>query len=366
MTAPLLLLALLQTAGATGAADPAYSRDGRLVVSIRGDLWIRAPGGERWIPGTQGPSWDWEATWDPDGASIVFVSDRSGNPDLWRLRIGPEGPQGEPERLTDSPEWDREPALAPGGTLIFVRGRGPTARLWIRNGSAPERRLTDALSDAERWPAVSPDGNRVAYVLRRAAGDQLRIRWLDRDSTADVVGDREVEYPAWSPRGDQLSFTSRGGRAAVWVTTPSGDYVNLFSARAGRSAWSPDGRTVALTELPPAGLSYNGDPDRVGERLAGDGFPSRGSLWFLAAPAAPDSGATSAPLPAPDRPSLNAVAFDRLWERVNRLYYARPAAQARRARWEQLGSTYRPRALAALTRSPPQPASRCSGAVATS
>lgn len=344
------LLALLQAAGTTGAADPAFSRDGRLVVSVRGDLWIRETTVERWIPATQGSAWDWDATWDPDGTAIVFVSDRSGNPDLWRLRMGPEGPVGVPERLTDSPESEREPALAPGGALIFVRGRSPTAQLWIRNGSAPERRLTENRSGAERWPAVAPDGKRVAYVLRRAGGDQLRITWLDRDSTVDVLGDREIEYPAWSPQGDRLSFTSRGGRPGVWVTTPTADYVNLLSARPARSAWSPDGRTVALAELPPADPSYNGDPERVGERLAGDVFASRGSLWFVAAPASPaglDAGPTAAPLPVADRSSVNAVAFDRVWTRVNQLYYTRPAAQASRARWEQLRATYRPRALAA-------------------
>lgn len=100
MALPAILLALLQAAAGAdaqtlgrGAADPAFSRNGRLVVSIRGHLWIRQAAGERWIPATQGPSWDWEATWDPDGTAIVFVSDRSGNPDLWRVRIGPEGPR---------------------------------------------------------------------------------------------------------------------------------------------------------------------------------------------------------------------------------------------------------------------------------
>src|SRR5262245_22554593 len=82
--------------------NPAFARDGRLAVSMRGDLWIVSPGGQ-WTPLTTGPAWDREPAWSPDGSSIVFSSDRAGNVDIWRVTVSPGGPTGDPVRITSSP-----------------------------------------------------------------------------------------------------------------------------------------------------------------------------------------------------------------------------------------------------------------------
>lgn len=71
-------------ATARGAQGPAYSADGRLALSIRGDLWIRSGTGTeardsvRWVHVTQGAAWDRDPAWTADGSALVFASDRSG------------------------------------------------------------------------------------------------------------------------------------------------------------------------------------------------------------------------------------------------------------------------------------------------
>src|SRR6188474_1438540 len=88
MHVALLLLALQQPAvdsALRGVRDPAFAPDGRLVVSIDGDLYLQAAGSGAWSRLTTGPAWDREPVWARDGASIVFSSDRSGGFDLWRL-----------------------------------------------------------------------------------------------------------------------------------------------------------------------------------------------------------------------------------------------------------------------------------------
>ena len=72
---------------AVGARNPAYARDGRMAVSVQGDLWIISPRGE-WTRATSGPAWDREPAWTPDGNAIVFSSDRGGHFELWRVRVG--------------------------------------------------------------------------------------------------------------------------------------------------------------------------------------------------------------------------------------------------------------------------------------
>jgi gamma-glutamyltranspeptidase len=85
----------------------------------------------------------------------------------------------------------------------------------------------------------------------------------------------------------------------VWVAAADGGYVNLVSARRAAAAWSPDGRTLALAELPRAEPGYNGDPDRLGGREVADAAPGAGGLWLIAAPAPPDAGAAAVPLAGP-------------------------------------------------------------------
>src|SRR5437868_14934303 len=100
MMLTLAVALLLQTPPA--AHDPAYSRDGRLAVSVEGDLWIISNSGA-WTRVTSGPAWDREPAWSPDGSSIVYSSDASGNFDVWRVSIGANDAPGTPERITTSP-----------------------------------------------------------------------------------------------------------------------------------------------------------------------------------------------------------------------------------------------------------------------
>ena len=121
--AALLLQAAQPSSSAVlGARNPSYAHDGRLAVSVRGDLWVVSSKGE-WTRVTSGSAWDREPAWTPDGSALVFSSDRAGNFDLWRIGVGANGAIGEAQRLTTSPLPEGEPAVARDGQIFFVRGR---------------------------------------------------------------------------------------------------------------------------------------------------------------------------------------------------------------------------------------------------
>ena len=333
-----------------GARNPAYASDGRLALSLRGDIWVRGAGtgdSGRWVQVTSGPAWDRNPAWTPDGSAIVYTSDVTGNGDLYRVAVGSAGATSAPERITNSSEPEGEASVAKDGSIVFARGRGARSKIWLRNAAGVERRLTKGENGAEHWPAWSPDGNSVAYGAVREDRTRLRVRWIAGDSDRVVVEDRDAEHPAWSPRGDRIAFGTRNGRAGVWVTTPDARYINFLSAQRAEPAWSPDGRTIALVELPGPDVGYNGDPDRVGDRERRDDFGTTGRLWFVDAPVSPDAGLASTTLPAPDRHQRNADAFAAFWTRMDTLYYR--DAPARHARWEALRATYGARALASTT-----------------
>src|ERR1043166_161000 len=155
----LLQAAATQPGASAPVRNPAYTRDGRLAVSVRGDLWLVSPSGQ-WTPLTTGPAWDREPAWTSDGSAIVFSSDRSGTFAIWRVPVGAAGAAGERQRLTSSSLAESEPAVARDGRVFFVRGRSGAATLWVRDAKGVESRVTKDRA-VERWPAVSAAGNRL-------------------------------------------------------------------------------------------------------------------------------------------------------------------------------------------------------------
>ncbi|MEO7965899.1 MAG: gamma-glutamyltransferase [Gemmatimonadaceae bacterium] len=332
--------------------DPAYSPDGRLAVSIDGDLWIQRSAGREsgWVRVTNGPAWDRQPVWSSDGASLVFVSDRGANTDLWRLNLSGNSASSAPERLTTDPAADLEPSVGKGGNIVFTRGEGALARLWMRDANGTEKRLTSA-TRPESGGAFSPDGSQIAYVQGGGDGNRrLRVRAVAatagaRDSV--VVGDRNVQRPSWSRDGARLAFASDGARPGVYVAAVDGRYVNLASARFGHAAWSPDGKTLAIAPEPNEPAGYNGDPARQGDRDVAEALSSPARLSFVNAPRPPDDEGREATPPPLDRASRNAELFDRAWRRVDETYYAALGAESRRATWRRLRDAHRPKALAA-------------------
>lgn len=333
--------------------DPAFAPDGRLAVSMDGDLWVQRSAGRDagWLRLTSGAAWDREPAWAPDGTSIVFTSDRAGGLDLWRITLRPDG-AGEPERVTTDPGDDMEPSVGRDGTIVFTRGRGSLARLWMRDAGGAERRLTRG-EFPERWGTWSPDGAHVAYVQLTETGRRLRVRGAEeRAADSIVVSDRAVERPAWSPDGARLAFASATPRAATYVASRDGGYVNVAVFVRGQVAWSPDGGWLAIAESEGDEPGYNGDPLRLPDRVA-ESLGNVAGLRWVEAPVAPrDAMAAVTPPAAPDRPARNAEIFDRVWGRLDRLYYAAPSdaapsAVSHRDAWRRLRDAYRPRALAA-------------------
>ena len=345
--AVLLQVPAPDTSAVQAARSPAFAPDGRLALSSNGDLLVQATPNGVWVHATSGRAWDRDPAWTHDGRAIVFSSDRGGNFDLWRITINADGSSGEPERLTSTPESESAPSVAPDGTLAFVRGYGRSARVWLRGADGKERRLTKE-SRVELAPAFSPDGARIAYVQPGERGTRLLVRGLEATRDSVVNTGHAPDDLAWSPAGDRIAFTENSGRGGVFVVAVDGRWVNQASTHHGDVAWSPDGRTIAIAEYDEATPSYNGDPDRLGERVAAESFEPDDRLYFVAAPSSPDAGLVAQNVTAPaDRAARNAEVYDRVWERSDRLYFAAPEARERRAHWKAAHERHRAAAIAA-------------------
>ncbi|MFH1568592.1 MAG: hypothetical protein ABIL09_11400 [Gemmatimonadota bacterium] len=118
-------------------------------------------------------------------------------------------------------------------------------------------------------PAWSPDGRWIAYVSDAEGPDGVRRErlWIGpaagdgphRRLTFGHDGDEDFAdyYPAWSPDGKWLSFTSgRGGATHIWVIpSAGGEPRRVTGAPLGvtpsmaSSRWSPDGRSLAFPAI---------------------------------------------------------------------------------------------------------------------
>jgi Tol biopolymer transport system component len=144
-------------------------------------------------------------------------------------------------------------ALATGAVLA-------AGLLWWRSLPARElvigtqlRQLTrDAGYDTE--PAVSPDGNMLAFSSDRNSDGNLNI-WIQRTDggglrqlTTDPADDRE---PAFSPDGKTLTYRSEREGGGIYIVSVQGDAPRLLVPEGRRPRYSPDGKWIAYWTGPP-------------------------------------------------------------------------------------------------------------------
>jgi Tol biopolymer transport system component len=110
---------------------------------------------------------DYDAAWAPDGASIVFTSERDGSADLYVVKRDGTGLV----RLTDSPAYDDQAAFSPDGRqLVFVSTRGGgTADLWIMDLQTRRTKALTSGPGGDFRPSWSPDGRWIAFASDRTS-----------------------------------------------------------------------------------------------------------------------------------------------------------------------------------------------------
>lgn len=254
------------TSGDSNDVSPAWSPDGKWIAFLRmagnrAEYRIAAADSDEQkkvaefdATGDEGqplPS----VAWTGDGKSLVVVDGDQTPAALAMVAID----TGAVTKLTTPPEGtqgDSTPAVSPdGNTLAFVRTSGTEGGgdifLADLHGGQP-RKLTFEEKEI-RGISWMPDGRELMYAADRyERGFRLwRLPIYGASPKEFLLSGRHANFPAVATSGHKLAYTDSPTVSAVWRATLGADgqtderAVLRSNGREAWPAWSPDGKKIA-------------------------------------------------------------------------------------------------------------------------
>jgi TolB protein len=120
---------------------------------------------------TNHPGADGTPTWSPTGTHLAFVSDRSGQPQIYRINVdGTDMRRISTESYCDRPTWSPAPFNEIAYTARSSAAGYDISVYDFQRGTSI--RITDGIGSNES-PAFAPNGRHIAFVSTRAGKEQI-------------------------------------------------------------------------------------------------------------------------------------------------------------------------------------------------
>jgi Tol biopolymer transport system component len=220
----------------------------------REDIVLMRADGAETVRLMDDPAKDRNATWSPDGRRIGFMSNRSGEWELWSVRKDGSDLRQMTDLRSDvyvavwSPDNRRVATAAttrpPKGTWLFE----PSAIATASSAQFVKHTLDQSLS-IEAW---SPDGKRIAGSLLDKTGSPVMPAVWDVASGAilqfeipPATGMDSATIAGWLPDSRRLLVSS--GKGLALVDTLTGRWTAFAAPQGGSRYWlSGDSRTLLI------------------------------------------------------------------------------------------------------------------------
>jgi sulfatase modifying factor 1 len=172
--------------------------------------------------------------------TIVFVSDRSGALEIWRMQASGK----DPKQLTNEKTPHADPKFSPDGKLILYTAlKGGFPEVWRMNRDGSDQKKVTTGSQGS-W---SPDGKSIVFIR----DNQCFVRELGPGAERRVTPEKweRCGVPAWSPDGKTLAVASRHLESiGIFLVGLDGKEQAQLKAQEAccTPAWSKDGKRLLL------------------------------------------------------------------------------------------------------------------------
>jgi len=181
-------------------------------------------------------------SWSPDGTRLAVVLSYEGNPEIYIVDIA----SGQRRKLTQNPAIDTEPVWLDNDNIVFTSDRsgGPQLYKVATRGGRAERLTFEGRYNASA--TVSPDASMLAFVHNSGNGFQIATLDVQSDLFLTVTNGSLDESPSFAPNGQMIMYaTETNGRGALGAVSIDGGVSQRLSLSSGsvrEPAWSPFSR----------------------------------------------------------------------------------------------------------------------------
>ncbi len=227
-------------------------------------LWLADTETDRVVRITTTPGNERSPSISPDGRTIAMTVDAT---DFDLVEVPIDGSRPRPVINTTRNEFD--PAVSPGGAYYaFVTDRTGEPQIWLQNQDDSKPLVTTAdfggvVSLAIGALAFSPDGTRLAFQAAGSAesstlpnfggGSRVWVKTLAGGKPFPIGGNETYQdAPTWSPHGDWIAYLSSQNRGPIRLVKSQvgarGTPISLANEPIPpfvvRPQWSPDGTWI--------------------------------------------------------------------------------------------------------------------------
>lgn len=191
---------------------------------------------------------EWFPSLTPDGNFFVYAKKVGDRSRLFLQRVGGGTAR---DLLPDSHVGDSQPAVSPDGQQIAFRSERDGGGIFVMGLTGESVRRVTSFGFNPSW---SPDGKEILFATDGIGNPLIRRRYPSEIYQVNLatfqrrlVHKGDAVQPSWSPNGFRIAYweTSPSGKRVIW-TIPAGggeaDQVTAGESVDWNPVWSPDGR----------------------------------------------------------------------------------------------------------------------------
>lgn len=229
---------------ATGKIDPATLKGTIIFTSDRSGslkIWSMHASGKNAKQLTKSEGADADPRFSPDGKRILYTTLKGGFPEVWVMsRDG-----SEPKSITKGSQASWAPD---GKSIVFINDN----QTFVRDlDTGKERLVTPKSWERCIVPAFSPDGKRLAVASRHTGDIRIYLVDIDGKEPTQLKTEEACCTPVWSKDGKRMLYQTVNGHIhEVGIDGKGADQLTFGADVQHDARYSPDGTMILFCRAP--------------------------------------------------------------------------------------------------------------------